>query len=132
MQSSFQSEQLNRLSSFSMASFEKFDESCYAVDGTKSTITKTGGGWRTAYGRTSMLCDGAHRGVYEFHVKVVEMAGYIVMGIDEGRTNMKTCFHSSSTYHYALGGSGKLYEKGTYRTASICGVCGVVHRISFN
>ena len=98
-----------------MASFEKFNGSDYAVDGTKRTITKKKDGWNgTAYGGIPMLCDGANRGVYEYELKIEWTGGYMVIGIDEGRDNLETGYYSASTYHYGLCGSnGRLYEKGT-------------------
>lgn len=102
-----------------MAAFELFDTKQNTVDVTKRKLTRAKDrGWYTAYGRTPVLCDGAHNGIYRWDIKILTQTNTIVVGIDEGRTNMKAEYNdsSTSTCHYALMHDRYFYEKGTYWT----------------
>ena len=96
-----------------MDTFEKFNADHFSVDATKTIITKTNRGWKTAYGATPILCDDVNRGVKHFEFKMVSGASLFI-GIDEGRRNTETDFGMTGTFHYGLWGkNGKLYGKGT-------------------
>ena len=96
-----------------MASFKKFNGNDFAVDGTKRIIAAKKEGSKTAYGGIPMLCDGANRGVYEYHLKIEKTSAAICIGIDEGRENLERDYITASTYHYGLHDNGRLFEKGT-------------------
>ena len=97
-----------------MESFQKFIGAEWTATDSQRMMTKKGWGYKTVYGGIPLRCDGKNRGVHDFHIKVVKMEDYLVIGIDEGRKNMDTYFHGAATYHYALMGDGDFYEKGPF------------------
>jgi len=84
----------------------------------KRVITKVNGGWntpRTAYGRIAMHCDGAHRGVHRYQIKVLRMKGSnanITIGIDQCRENKNFDFSRcvGHNLHYALSAWGSQWD----------------------
>ena len=65
--------------------FERFNSGDYSIDDTKTIITKKKSGYSTAYGQIPMYTNNI--GVHLFEIKILNMTGYPVIGIDEGRTN---------------------------------------------